>query len=280
MAGHGNALSLISPGGLQLVKALTPVLASAASGEGGGGFLNNMTINTTPLLDFEQNIISVENAPVADLIDNIKVEPIVNVNQTSTQYLVDTLNRIAQDPLDVEAAKANFKARPPYSDPANHSQGVREQDRIQREALRKLHGSRVPSEGLEDDAKAIVKETARKPTDKFYVSREPHEFDYCMKPLKRENDMTTIEAVADAGDHIINVTVAPTLGLFIDAKEFRKTIELWRRLVNITHSRNAKKLTELMGTTRHDLLQSLIAEPTTKALLVAGCTGVPFLQPD
>lgn len=277
---HGNQLSLISPGGLQLVKALTPVLAATANGEGGGGFLNGFTVNTQPLFDFDQNIIKVDDADTTSLIQNIKIAPVSEVTEESSNYLVDTLNRLGNDPVEAAAAKADFKARPAHRDRDSASNGYNNQDLFQEEAMGRMLHHVLPHSGLTVEAAAKVKKSRRRPTDRHYVSREPHEFDYCMKPLKRANDRTTIEVVADAGDHIINPAQEPTLGLFIDFKKFRVGIELWRRLNNVSHSQNAKKITTLLGTTRQDFLESLIQEPATKAKLVEACTGVPFLQAD
>lgn len=279
--GHSSALDLIAPTAGPLLTTLLPLLASTATGEGGGGFLNGNTITAPPLLDNEMNQINVNDADTTTLINNIQIRDINSISQGDTQYLVDSLNRLGNNAVEKEQAIAAFKARDPYRDGSLHSDGYRQQDQFQQEALKKMHGSDVPTKGLDDDAAKLVKKRTRRPTDKYYVSREPHEFDFCMKPLKHFGfPGTTIEHVAAAGDHTVNSNPGPDLGLFINAKEFRKGIELWRRLVNVVRGENVKRIAELTGTDQYTMLQSFIAEPGVKAELVAACTGVPFLLPD
>ena len=278
---HSPILDLISPAGSQLLRHILPVLAATASGEGGGGFLNGNSITAPPLMDADFNRIEVDDADATTLINNIQIRDITTISAGDTQYLVDSFNRLGGNDVERDQAQTTFKAMDPYRDGSLHSNGYRNQDLMQQDALKRMHGSDVPNKGLDPDAQKLVKSRTRRPTDRHYVSREPHEFDFCMKPLKHFGfPGTTIEKMAEAGNHTLNPAVPPDLGLFINEKEFRKGIELWRKLVNVVRGKNIKEITILTGTTQHAMLQGLIEEPAIKAELVEACTDVAFLQPD
>jgi hypothetical protein len=279
--GHGaNILSLLNPGGAKLMTQLIPFLAATASGEGAGGFLNGFTINAPPLMDAEMNPISVNDADTTTLIENVTITTVGNVTNDSSQYMIDSLNRIGDDPILLTQMEANIKARAPYLDPAAASAGYRNHDPIQRAALPKVSGSPLPEKGLEPAAAAIVKGSRRKPTDRLYCSREVWEYNHIIKPTKANPLVRPLDIVAEAGDHIEHPTNPITYGQFVDSKDFRKAVELWRRLWTITRGKNVKSVTALLGTTPDGLLATLIADPAIKAQFVSLCTGVPFLQLD
>lgn len=275
-----NFLSLLGPGASPLITTLVPMLAQTAAGEGGGGFLNQNTILAPPLFDNENNPIAVNDADTTTLIENVQITNVENVDASSAQYTIDSLNRIGNNPALVEQAKATYRARSRYLNGAEASAGFQAQDEVQQRAMAKLSGSRIPTEGLTDDGKKDVNKKQRKPTDRHYCSREIHEYNYMIKPLKRDPTTTPYEIVAEAGDHVANPGNPITFGLFVDAKDFRLGVELWRRLWSVAHAKNSKRLTALLGTTNDGLLDILISDPTIKPQLVAACTGVPFLQPD
>lgn len=275
-----NFLSLVNPAATPILTQLIPMLAETAAGEGGGGFLNRNTILAPPLFDNENNPISVETADTTTLIENVQITNVENVDASSAQYTIDSLNKIARSQNTIDQARATYKARTRYIDPEAESARYQAQDELQERAMAKLSGSRVPTEGLTDDGKKDVNKKQRKPTDRHYCSREIHEYNYMIKPLKRDPTTTPYEIVAEAGDHVANPSNPITYGLFVDAKDFRLGVELWRRLWSVAHAKNSKRLSALLGETNDSLLQILISDPQIKPQLVAACTGVPFLQPD
>lgn len=284
MAGHaGNVLDMLGGGAGQVAKMLIPLLADKALGQGGGGFLNGNTYNAAPLLDIDGTAIPVETADITDLINNITIQNINSITPESSRYLVDSMNRIGDHPPYRDQARETYGNRQTYAENDGSSEGYLRQDEFQDDAMGRMQQRRIPSDGLTDMAAKHVKKKQRRPTDHYYCSRQPHEFDYCMKKMSQSfhGGMTQIEAMADAGDHIIHPTQAPTLGAFIDVKHFREGIELWRTLLRIVRSKNAKRLVEAIGLPdQRALFDQLIAEPATKQLLVEACTDVPFLQLD
>lgn len=278
----GNLIPpLLSGGGKQLARFLIPILTKEAVARGAGAFLNQFSVSAPPLKDEQGGNISVEDANVLDLIANITIGDINLIDSSNRQYLIDSLNRFADDPTEKNLARISFQNRDAYEQYPDASDEIKAQDNFQREAQGQVNKTNQPTEGLDLAAAKIVKQKNRASTDRHYVSRQPWEFDYCMKPLSAfHNGQTTIEAVGEAGDKIINPSQFPTLGAFIDAKLFRETIELWRSLVGVTKGRNMKRAMELTGSSREAFLASLIADPDTKIKFIEGTNDVPFLVPD
>jgi len=278
----GNLIPpLLSGGAKQLARFLIPILTKEAVARGAGALLNQNSVSAPPLRDEQGNVISVTDADVLDLIANINIGEINVIDNANRQYLIDSLNRFAADQQEFDLAKASFQGRNAYQQYPDASEEIKGQDEFQREGQGQLNRTNQPTEGLDDAAAKIIKQKNRRSTDRHFVSRQPWEFDYCMKPLSAfHNFQTTIEVVGEAGNKIINPAQAPTLGLFIDAKLLRETIELWRRLVGITKGRNMKRAMELTNSSREEFLANLIAVPETKTLFVTGTDNVPFYQDD
>lgn len=93
---------------------------------------------------------------------------------------------------------------------------------------------------LTQAAKNALNKATRKSHDGKLVSKEAHEYRYCLSSGQ-------IQEVYTAG----MVQAPPELryGAFVESKLMRKAIELLRRLRRVTHAKNSKELAEIMGTT-------------------------------
>ncbi len=107
---------------------------------------------------------------------------------------------------------------------------------------------RSPS-GLSSTALRAFRSSIRKDTDGSRVSREFHEYQYCLN----SGQINTILGQAGVQDF-----QGHSYGRFVDSPNMRKAIAAWRKIQRLLKSRNVKMVLEMLGNDEADLLDNLI----------------------
>lgn len=214
------------------------------------------------------------------LIANIEFRPHINVTQENKDNLVGASNVISQTQADTLALLSKLTADAEATN-AELSTKMSSYDAVQAKAAQKVaRGQADPKIATPPAADKKIKGLQRRPTDRVYVSQEYHEWTHNTSPLKRVgvNGPMPITLWADAGDG--QVTSVPSFGEWIDAVDFRKAGELYRKLVRASKTRGGKALLAAAGTTQAQVLADLIAVPANKLVFTDAITNTPFLAPD
>lgn len=228
-----------------------------------------------------EGIADIPTTPPATLINNIEFKPVIDVNQDNKDRLHAAAKVINEDSANVTQLKNKLYADAVAAN-ADANAKFNAFDGDQRRAADKLLNQQTDvKKALPDDAAKTVKQLERKRVDRYYVSQEYSEYKYNIKArvIGGVPTLSPIALWAQAGDGQI-VSDSPTYGEWVDAKEFRKAGELYRRLVRATTCDGGKQLLTLAGTTQAALLASLIAIPANKLVFTDAVANTPWLIPD
>lgn len=111
-------------------------------------------------------------------------------------------------------------------------------------------------DSLSPAARKKLNKFTRKRIDGQRVSKEEHEYRYCLNSGQIQEVFTAANIPPPSN---------PRYGPFVESKLMRKAIELLRKLRRVTHAKNAKDLTELMGTDPGQLYLLLRDSPENMA---------------
>lgn len=145
-------------------------------------------------------------------------------------------------------------------------------------AVNDVDSDGITENGYDDDAtKAIKKLKKRKRTDRYYCSKEAHEWRYHIKSLEYSKVYTLFQ-LDYTGEN--NNGPYPTQGEWVDSKDYRKIVELYRRLQRLATGPRFQSLLAALGTTKASFIQTLKNETATlnKLTSLANSSEIVALQ--
>lgn len=228
-----------------LVDAAISMAATAALDKAmqvGYSFLNPMP--GTPIADLA----------TPDIVNNISIVNNANNDLNAAGEAQAAVNELAgRGNAAFDSLKAKLEAEN-YGKPTDYLQGRLGSltDQEIQFLKQKCVDTEFPQDQLMPAAKNNFNKAQRKSTDGVFVSREHHEFLYCLK----SGQILAIFALS-----ILQAPQDLLYGAFVTAKKMRKAIETYRKLRRIAFSKNSKELTDLLGTTREQLFADLLNDP-------------------
>lgn len=205
----------------------------------------------------EQLGVDVSDEDTATLVGGLTVTDVRNISQE----ILDQANRAIQEIVNrgeeaVESMDAHFKAQMLNNASEQTARRLSQLSETDADMLRRICLTPgINKDSLPDDARRALNSVTRRSTDGQRVSREFHEFQYCLNSGQILEVFTTGQ-------------VAPPselrYGAFVDSNLMRKAIEQLRRLRRATHAKNARAITDLLGTTPGQLYLQLRNAPAVQ----------------
>lgn len=212
--------------------------------------------------------------PPQNIINNITLNPTQTVTQENRDKLVTASEVIAASEGGANSLKQKLTADAIADKDYDLSQTLSGSTPQQARAAQILaQGNAKPDAVLTADELGKVKALRRKATDRYYCSTEYHEWKYHVTSGEKAKVLSAMTAV-ETGDGV-------THGAWVDAKDYRKAVELYRRIVRAISGPRFTSLLTVLGTNKQAQLTQLLLVPATKAVFDAVRTNNPqFLADD
>lgn len=252
-----------------------PVVAGAAAKEilkqialtaavWGASKMLDAAIQPGPHFDNPDPGTPIPDQPPSQIVNNITIR---NDNESSAEQKQDTqiaLNTLAATEENGDLLVAHLKTISADVSPELDAMVANSND----DTIQQLKHAGIPKQNRNSEysepAQKVLRKVKRADTDRWYCSKEEHEYRYCSSKGK-------IQQVYDLAS--ITRTNVGTYGTWVNEVDMRKAIAFVRKLKRLSHGKNSTAITEQLGTDRDALLESLASSAEAQAILAAGANA-------
>jgi len=248
---------IVGTGAREIMKQI----AITAATYGAGKALDAM-IDPGPKFSNPDPGTPISQQPIVDIVNNITIDDSNNISPAEEQETQIALNTVAADAIGTQDLVTSLSATE-----------FAILELLDNKVLAMTEGTSemVGNNGLPDaldkkkftpEAQKVLRKIDRADTDRWYCSKEEHEYRYAQSAGKIDQVFTLASQVKQHNG---------TYGTWVDSVPMRKAIAYVRKLRRLSHGKNAKAITAQSGTTRDELLESLASSAESQAILDAGC---------